>query len=190
MYAEKNIGGRKTARDGGGGAVATGVMRKICVAFLLVALAPPAWAEEVLSSDELILRLDPESPFNLTFRGLSRTDAKPPSVDLDIRFNFDSDALLPEARAQLDALGGALSSGSLQTYRFKIVGHTDNVGEADYNLALSDSRARTVKRYLVGNYAIAPERLTEVGMGEQELKNSADGEAPENRRVEVINLGE
>ncbi len=60
-----------------------------------------ASADEVLSSDDLIQKLDPNSPLNLTFRGLSRTDAKPPSVDLDIRFAFDSDDLLPEARAQL-----------------------------------------------------------------------------------------
>lgn len=147
-------------------------------------------AEDVLSSDDLIKKLDPNSPFNLTFRGLSRTDAKPPSVDLDIRFEFDSDVLLPEARAQLDALGDALSSGPLSQYRFKIVGHTDGVGEEAYNLSLSDRRARSVKSYLTGTYSILSGRLVEVGLGEQELKNAADPEAPENRRVEVINLGE
>ena len=168
----------------------TMIWRVGCLALALICTATSlARAEDVLSSDEIILRLDPDSPFNLTFRGLSRADAKPPSVDLDIRFAFDSDALLPEARAQLDALGGALSSGSLQDFRFKIVGHTDAVGEADYNLALSDRRARSVKTYLIGNYAISRGRLVEQGMGEQQLKNSADGEAPENRRVEVINLG-
>lgn len=149
-----------------------------------------ASADEVLSSDDLIKKLDPNSPLNLTFRGLSRTDAKPPSVDLDIRFAFDSDELLPEARAQLDALGGALSSGALAQYRFKIVGHTDSVGEEAYNLALSDRRARSVKSYLTGNYGIKPGRLVEIGMGEEELKNKEDSESPENRRVEVINLGE
>ena len=162
----------------------------LLVAAMNFASPSMATAEDVLSSDDLIKKLDPNSPFNLTFRGLSRTDEKPPSVDLDIRFEFDSDVLLPEARAQLDALGGALSSGPLSHYRFKIVGHTDGVGEDDYNLSLSDRRARSVKSYLVGNYSIPSGRLVEVGMGEQELKNTEDPEAPENRRVEVINLGE
>lgn len=144
---------------------------------------------EVLSSEELIQKLDPNSPFNLTFRGLSRADAAPPSVDLDIRFAFDSDALLPEARAQLDALGGALDSGALQAYRFEIVGHTDAVGEEDYNLDLSHRRARRVKSYLIEAFSIGSERLVELGKGEQQLKNSDDPEAPENRRVKVINLG-
>jgi len=167
----------------------------LCIFALLfslvgAAILSNAIADEVISSDDLIKKLDPNSPLNLTFRGLSRTDAKPPSVDLDIRFAFDSDSLLPEARAQLDALGGALSSGVLAQYRFKIVGHTDAVGEEDYNLALSDRRARSVKSYLTGNYGIASGRLVEVGRGEQELKNRDDPLAPENRRVEVINIGE
>jgi outer membrane protein OmpA-like peptidoglycan-associated protein len=155
-----------------------------------VADADSVVADDVVSSDDLIQQLDPNSALNLTFRGLSRTDAKPPSVDLDIRFAFDSADLLPEARAQLDALGGALASGALAQYRFKIIGHTDGVGEEGYNLSLSDRRAETVKTYLVGNHGIAGGRLVEIGMGEQELKNAADPEAPENRRVEVINLGE
>ncbi len=167
-------------------------LRVIALALFVVCFVTPTKtsAGEVLSSDDLIKKLDPNSPLNLTFRGLSRTDAKPPSVDLDIRFAFDSDDLLPEARAQLDALGDALSSGVLGTYRFKIIGHTDAVGEDAYNRTLSDRRARSVKVYLTGNYEIAPGRLVELGMGEQELKNADDPEAPENRRVEVINLGE
>jgi outer membrane protein OmpA-like peptidoglycan-associated protein len=167
-------------------------LRVIALTLFVVCFMTPtnASAGEVLSSDDLIKKLDPNSPLNLTFRGLSRTDAKPPSVDLDIRFAFDSDDLLPEARAQLDALGDALSSGVLGTYRFKIIGHTDAVGEETYNLTLSDRRARSVKSYLMGNSGIASGRLIEIGMGEQQLKNAGDPEAPENRRVEVINLGE
>ena len=169
-----------------------GILRVIALLIFVAGFATltEASADEVLSSDDLIQKLAPNSPLNLTFRGLSRTDAKPPSVDLDIRFAFDSDDLLPEARAQLDALGGALSSGVLEQYRFKSVGHTDDVGEKAYNLALSDRRARSVKSYLTGNYGIASGRLVELGMGEQQFKNAEDPEAPENRRVEVINLGE
>ncbi len=159
-------------------------------AMALGLLVADAHGGEVLSSEELIQQLDPESPINLNFRGLSRADAVPPSVDLDIRFSFDSDAILPEAKAQLDALGGALESGALQVYRFEIVGHTDAVGEDGYNLELSHRRARRVKAYLTETFNIVSGRLVEVGKGEQRLKNNNDPEASENRRVEVINLGE
>lgn len=164
-----------------------------CHALLLIGVVLTgteiAFSGEVLTSQELILRLDPNSPHSLSFRSLSRADTEPPSVDLDIRFEFNSSALQPVARAQLDALGRALSAGALKEYRFKIVGHTDAVGGDAYNQTLSAQRAKSVTNYLVANFDITPEHLVELGMGESQLKNAEDPEASENRRVEVINLG-
>jgi len=66
-----------------------------------------------------------------------------------------------------------------------IEGHTDSVGAADYNLKLSDDRAKAVRESLVER-GVARERLEAIGYGESRpvgLNQSAQGRAA-NRRVE------
>ncbi|HZH68788.1 MAG TPA: OmpA family protein, partial [Chitinophagales bacterium] len=66
-----------------------------------------------------------------------------------------------------------------------IKGHTDDVGDAEYNLSLSQKRAQSVVEYLVGE-GVAKERLTTQGYGEsQPLKpNTSDENRQINRRTE------
>ena len=68
----------------------------------------------------------------------------------------------------------------------RIVGHTDSVGEAAYNQALSERRAQAVANYLT-RQGIAPSRLSVEGKGESEPIDSntlADGRAS-NRRIDI-----
>jgi outer membrane protein OmpA-like peptidoglycan-associated protein len=72
-----------------------------------------------------------------------------------------------------------------------IEGHTDSVGTDDYNLALSQKRADSVKARLVGD-GIEATRITTVGYGEKYPvagNDTAAGKA-QNRRVDVIILNE
>ena len=62
--------------------------------------------------------------------------------------------------------------------RLKIGGYTDNVGDPAANLRLSDARANTVMRELIG-LGIAPDRLTAEGYGE--LHPVADNATAEGR---------
>lgn len=66
-------------------------------------------------------------------------------------------------------------------------GHTDNVGNEQYNLALSKKRAVSVKQYLVAN-GIADDRILLNYFGEQTPINSNDTETTRkhNRRVDII----
>ncbi len=107
------------------------------------------------------------------------------AIDLTVYFAYDSARLLPEARAQLDALGYALNSPELLPYGFLIAGHTDAAGPADYNLDLSIRRAITVAEYLIQYHGIAPNRLVAHGWGESRLKVPSDPGSGANRRVEV-----
>jgi len=107
------------------------------------------------------------------------------AVDLDIRFEFGSNRLTQEAKKQLAALGEALNSPQLQSRAFEIIGHTDSVGSAAYNLELSGKRAAAVRTYLVENHQVAAGRLTALGMGEAELLPGVPPEHPNNRRVEI-----
>jgi outer membrane protein OmpA-like peptidoglycan-associated protein len=114
-----------------------------------------------------------------------------PSVNLTVNFPNGSADLTPEAMATLDQLGRALSSSELANYRFRIEGHTDTVGSAEYNRALSERRAEAVVNYIVTKYGVAAARLQAVGMGEKGLLVSTPDQTaePRNRRVQVVNLG-
>jgi len=72
-----------------------------------------------------------------------------------------------------------------------IEGHTDSVGKDDYNLALSQKRADSVKAQLVGD-GIEASRITTVGYGKKYPVASNDTKAgkAQNRRVDVIILNE
>jgi OOP family OmpA-OmpF porin len=70
--------------------------------------------------------------------------------------------------------------------RFEVQGHTDNVGATDYNQALSQKRAISVKQYLVEK-GIAPSRLSAGGYGltqPMDTNTTGDGRA-RNRRVQL-----
>ncbi len=107
------------------------------------------------------------------------------SVDLEVYFPFDSAKLTRRARAQLAALGHALSSPRLRPYRYLIAGHTDAKGADAYNVALSYRRAHAVKRYLISAFPIVPSRLLVIGWGESRLRDPIHPYAAVNRRVEV-----
>ncbi len=114
-----------------------------------------------------------------------------PSVNLTVNFPSGSSDLTPAARASLDALGKALSSSELANFRFRIEGHTDNVGSRDENLALSQRRAEAVVAYLTSQYSVQAGRLQAAGMGQERPVVETAPQTPEarNRRVQVINLG-
>jgi OmpA-OmpF porin, OOP family len=76
----------------------------------------------------------------------------------------------------------------MQDKTVEIDGHADASGSADYNLTLSQLRARAVRAYLIQQHGIAPERLPFVGKGETELYDPAHPTAAVNRRVVFTNL--
>ena len=59
------------------------------------------------------------------------------SVDLDIRFAYDSSKLELISLRQLDALGEAIKSYALRKATFEIIGHTDTKGTTAYNQVFS-----------------------------------------------------
>ncbi|MBN9508419.1 MAG: OmpA family protein [Alphaproteobacteria bacterium] len=175
-------------------------MRALVLALIapLAFAAAPAGAQRAPSAEQLIQALKP-GPGQLsdTTRGIRAIKAKEtaeaaaPSVDLSVEFATASSALTPQARTTLDALGKALSSADLAQYRFRIEGHTDTVGSAAYNTALSERRAQAVADYLEKSFGVASARLEPVGMGEQGLLVPTPPQTPnaQNRRVKVVNLG-
>jgi outer membrane protein OmpA-like peptidoglycan-associated protein len=113
-----------------------------------------------------------------------------PAIDLEIKFNFNSASIAPQAMADVDALGKALSNPSLKGGTFFISGHTDAVGSEGSNLDLSNRRADTIKKVLTEKYGIPAENLVTAGYGKTRLKNAAVPNAPENRRVQIVNMAD
>ncbi len=175
-------------------------------------LAPlPAPAQSNPSADQIIQSLKPSGALNGQTRGIkpvspaqpaaapatgtptrvAKTEAAGPSVNLSVQFGNGSAELTPEAQKTLDELGHALSSQDLASYRFRIEGHTDNVGSRSYNKALSERRAQAVVAYLASRFGLDKKRLQPVGMGEDGPLVATPPQTPEprNRRVQVVNIG-
>ncbi|MBK1839060.1 OmpA family protein [Azospirillum sp. YIM B02556] len=112
-----------------------------------------------------------------------------PRISFQVEFAFNSAQLSPKATGILNELGRALTSPDLSAYRFQLTGHTDAVGSADYNLALSKRRAASVRDYLTKTFGVSPGRLMARGLGSQQLLDPANPASDANRRVEIVNLG-
>ncbi len=116
--------------------------------------------------------------------------AHPPaskSINARVQFEFDSFRLTDDARAVLDRLAGVLNDDLMKDKTIEIEGYADAVGSAEYNLSLSQLRARAVRAYLIQEHGIAPERLPFVGKGETDLYDPAHPTAAVNRRVMFTN---
>ena len=110
-----------------------------------------------------------------------------PAIDLEILFEYNSAEISPKAVPALVALGNALLRQDLKGSVFFINGHTDAAGSADYNQALSQRRANSVRWMLIEQYKLAPDTLISVGFGKEQLKNPAKPLGEENRRVQIVN---
>ena len=108
-------------------------------------------------------------------------------VALDgLLFEFDSDAMLPEAKAVIDVVASYLKAHPKQA--FYVVGHTDDKGQQEYNLTLSEKRAKAVVQSLTQDYQIPRAQLQAKGIGEHApiASNLSDAGQQQNRRVELV----
>ena len=102
----------------------------------------------------------------------------------NIYFDFDKVTLKEESFNELGMLERMMSENA--GMRIEISGHTDKIGEAEYNKSLSQNRANSVMKYLISK-GVDTSRITAVGYGEEKPLASNDDEAEGrelNRRVE------
>lgn len=105
----------------------------------------------------------------------------------DLLFDFDESKLKPEAKDTLDEIIEKLSELSTDV-DIQINGHTDNTGEADYNMNLSEERAHAVAEYMKENSDLDPKNMEIQGFGDTEpiASNENEEEREKNRRVEIV----
>lgn len=105
-----------------------------------------------------------------------------------IYFATGSDEIRPESSPTLKEIAAMLSEHP--DLRLTIEGHTDNVGAAAANQALSEKRAAAVKALLVSSYGVSAERLSTRGLGATKpaAPNTTDEGRQQNRRVELVKM--
>jgi outer membrane protein OmpA-like peptidoglycan-associated protein len=103
-----------------------------------------------------------------------------------IFFDTGSDRIRPESTPTLKEIGAMLKEHA--ELKLVIEGHTDNVGQAAANQALSEKRAAAVKQFLVDSYGIDAARLESKGLGASKpaAPNTTNEGRQTNRRVELV----
>ncbi|WP_421621883.1 OmpA family protein [Alkalilimnicola ehrlichii] len=104
-----------------------------------------------------------------------------------VTFAFDSADLRSDFFEVLDSV--AIVANEFDQTMIEVAGHTDSTGPAEYNQRLSERRAQTVARYLVGR-DVAEMRMIAVGFGEERpiASNQTEEGRQQNRRVEITFL--
>ncbi|MDQ7786843.1 MAG: OmpA family protein [Thermodesulfovibrionales bacterium] len=116
-------------------------------------------------------------------KGISETGKV---VIYGIYFDFNKSEIKPESDLTLQEIAKLLSQN--QKIRLYVVGHTDNVGDFDYNIKLSQSRADAVVKALVGKYGAEGSRMIPYGVGPLSpiASNNTEEGKDKNRRVELV----
>lgn len=123
------------------------------------------------------------SPFALLEQTPTKNVSEASAVSVPVHFEFDSAALTPQAKKQLDVIaeGIRLTDG---TVKVVVEGHTDAKGSVGYNENLSYRRAAAVRTYLIGAKKLPVTLLTVEGKGPHKLLNKTDPYSATNRRVQ------
>lgn len=132
---------------------------------------------------------DPSRKIRLNRAPLTDQLSKLAQLTIAVQFDHNSARIRPDSFQAVGLMADALYHPYLQGYRFLIVGHTDGTGTREYNLKLSQHRADAIREALINPFGIASSRVEAVGLGEEQLLNSANPGAAENRRVQLINVG-
>jgi OmpA-OmpF porin, OOP family len=114
---------------------------------------------------------------------------KLPQLAADIQFDEDAAVVRPESYRVLGRIADTLYHPSLLGYKFLIVGHTVSTGRRDNNLTLSQRRADVIREVLINTFKISPKRLQAVGLGEEQLVDSARPSAPANQQLHLMTVG-
>lgn len=137
--------------------------------------------------DVLVKKIPPFLPVPIKPDDLTLQKLEPgKSIALkNIYFEFDKDELMPRSYVELNKLLKVMRNNPKMS--IEIAGHTDALGDDDYNLDLSRRRAESVVKFLISN-KVGKSRLRAKGEGESKpiATNETEEGRAQNRRVEFV----
>ncbi|MGA7298572.1 MAG: OmpA family protein [Rhodanobacteraceae bacterium] len=152
----------------------------------------PVWIHVDLSGGSIYLDVIEEKVFLASIKPPQASAMKTAldrdgHIALDIHFDFDKATLRPDSQPVIAQVEALLKDNS--DLKLSIQGNTDNVGDHDYNVKLSQRRAASVVTTLVEG-GIAADRLTSAGNGPDKpvADNDTTAGRAKNRRVELVKL--
>ena len=112
-------------------------------------------------------------------------DPASPLYEKVIYFDYDASTIRPEYQDLVTAHGRYLAANPEVTVT--VEGHCDERGSREYNIALGERRANSVRDLLVAQGA-SPRQIITVSYGEERPADPGTGEAAwaQNRRVELV----
>jgi cytochrome c oxidase subunit 2 len=159
-----------------------------------------AWAKEQPSYYKSNIRGTDEDPNGrlLSYEVAERSEALTYDVESAIILDDPSEVIIrlenvfyetgsatleADSKFELDHIATLINEYDLS---IEVSGHTDNTGNTDSNLILSDARAKSVSDYLIGK-GIAPSQLSTIGHGDAQPAdtNDTDEGRQNNRRIEM-----
>jgi len=158
--------------------------------YIMIAIGPGDWSErrDKMTFFELVtVEAEPMEMGMVTAadigEGLSTLGRIP---IYDIFFDTGQSEVKPESADALKAIAEYLNAN--ETQKVVIVGHTDNIGDFDMNINLSQERANAVMEKLISEYGVNRDQLKPFGVGPVspvESNSTEEGRA-KNRRVEIV----
>lgn len=107
------------------------------------------------------------------------------SADRIVYFDYDSSEIRAESRPVIEANARALAGNRRSVTQLE--GHTDERGSREYNIALGERRANSVRQYMIA-LGVSPQQVRIVSYGEE--RPAAGGQDEQsyalNRRVEIV----
>lgn len=143
-----------------------------------------AYLKMVLAQGLSTSREPSEAPSHYTPASITSIVGK---RNYSINFKTGSADILPSSLPTLDQISNDLITSNTLVI---VHGHTDNTGSAAGNLDLSDTRAISVKQYLMraGKSAVPDSRIRTVPHGQDDpiADNTTEAGRAKNRRVEIV----
>lgn len=161
------------------------VLKKFLPVFLGLSLTIASCSKDEEKVEEVVNDQLADSPGSEDIGNLNATSLSSLSA---IYFAFDDYSLSSSAEDTLRGIADAMSASTSGT--LQIEGHCDERGSIEYNLALGQRRAESVKTYLV-QLGVSGDRIQTISYGEEKPASDGHDESAwsQNRRAEFVVSG-
>lgn len=162
-------------------------MKNILMAFAALALVVGCQSKKKVDETQEVAPSTPSAAMDSTPMSFDPSGSDSGKIDglVTVNFEYDKATLTSEAKKKLASNAQWIKSNP--KVKVQIEGHCDNRGTIEYNLALGERRAQSVKNYLQG-LGVNADQLTVISYGEEKPLVSGDSEQAwsKNRRANFL----